>query len=112
MKTDARITIVRRNFQPRATKERRRGGSPLSSPRRRSFRVSVALTPSRKVVAIDVLKEKRLRGGAALNGMSFSAEDENWIAYYHLEKNFFRVSEWDGPTSMPKKRPCYPNSNH
>jgi hypothetical protein len=67
--------------------KRRRDGSPHHLPRRRIFRVSVALTPSRKVVRTSVRKETLKEGRA--KDVSSSGEDEKLGAYYHNDKKFF-----------------------
>src|ERR1700752_5100335 len=66
------------------------------SPRRRNFRVSVALTPSRKIVRTTVCAKKMVESGERSTMCPSSGEDGNLTAYYH----------------GAKKRPCYPNLNH
>ena len=97
MKSGGRITIVRRKFGDGRT--RRRGGSPLYPHR-------VDVVPGERSphsfpesCAQQCAQRERLRVGAPLNDVYFSGEDENLRAYYHREKNFFRIGSY-GPTSM------------
>jgi len=88
MKSEGRITIVVQNF----LRSQKQSAGAVYSPHHYHagayFRVSVALTPSRKAVRFAAQK-RTVERGTTLNGVSFSGEDEKLRTYYHGEKKFF-----------------------